>query len=185
MGSIGVAAALGLGGTYAQFTDTEEETFAFTAGGVDGKIRMGASYNGQDIQSFNDGYEGGELRNVEAPDGEGVGAELHLTDIKPGDYGCFTFLIKVENNPAWAASCIGYDHSRDGEVFEPEVEADDDLSEDQIGHTDVGSHGEIPENMLVLPFYKPAVTESTSARWDPCVFFDEENEEFNTKNYVG
>jgi predicted ribosomally synthesized peptide with SipW-like signal peptide len=185
LGSIGAASALGLGGTYAQFTDTEEETFAFTAGGIDGHIRWGASYNGQDVQSFNDGYEGGELKNVETPDGEGVGAELHFTDIKPGDYGCFSFLVKVENNPAWVASCIDYDGNYDGEVFEPEVEDDDHLDESQIGDTGVESPGEIPENMLVLPFYKPEVTESTLDQWDPCIFFDEEEEEFNYENYEG
>jgi predicted ribosomally synthesized peptide with SipW-like signal peptide len=196
LGSIGAATALGGVGTFAQFTDTEEETFTFTAGGVDGEIIWGASYNGNDVRQLpgSDTLDDGgvtsrdvdfSLTNVE----QGVDGEVHFSDVKPGDYGCFSFLIKVENNPAWAASCLDYTET-DGYAYEPELEEDDDhapLQESSAqgeAGTDYQSDGEFSNNMLVIPFYKNAVTSSTADRWNPCVFFDAENEEF-TADYRG
>lgn len=174
IGTIGAAAGLGGLGTYAQFTDTEETAVTFTAGGIDGRVRAGASYNGQDLQTFGNGV--GVLD-------DGIGLDVTLDDIKPGDHGCFSFGIEVTNNPAWVAACLGYKNSIDGEVFEPETDADGDVGGSQIGSTGVGSPGEIPENMLVIPFYGGAMPPSEP--FDPCVFFDPELEEFHTEAYQG
>jgi hypothetical protein len=51
----------------------------------------------------------------------------------------------------------------DNRVFEPEVDADDDVVSDQIGDTGVQSQGELAQNMLTLPYY-----DSDGS----CTFFD-------------
>jgi|AntRauTorcE11898_2_1112593.scaffolds.fasta_scaffold05119_3 predicted ribosomally synthesized peptide with SipW-like signal peptide len=205
IGGIGTATALGGIGTYAQFTDTEEESVTFTAGGVDGIVRYGANYNGNTVKSFGDGYVDNEdITNVTIEeDNGGVGLKVTLDDVKPGDYGCFSFGIQVQNNPAWVAACIGYENDTDGTVFEPEVEPDGDLEwdgndvvdsdGDVIGTYDpqadepiaenVGTNGELPHELLFIPFYGGQVSEG--GQFDPCIFFDSENEEFNPEAYEG
>lgn len=174
IGTIGVATA-GLGaGTMAQFTDTEEGSVSFSAGQIDGRVRAGASYNGEDLQTF----DGNGFSTLE----DGIGLDVELADIKPGDHGCFSFGIEVVNNPAWVAACLAVEGSTDGSVSEPEVDADGDLNASQIGST-ASSPGEIPENMLVIPFYGGQMPPSEP--FDPCVFFDPELEEFHVENYQG
>jgi len=205
LGGIGTATALGGIGTYAQFTDTEEESVTFTAGGIDGIVRYGANYNGNTVKSFQDGYaDNAELTNVTIEeDNGGVGLSFTLDDVKPGDYGCFSFGIEVQNNPAWAAACIGYKNDSDGTVFEPEVEPDGDLQWDGNNVTDNGggvlgtydpqsdepilenasTNGELPHELLFIPFYGGEVSEG--GQFDPCIFFDEETEEFDAAAYEG
>lgn len=177
IGTVGAAATLGGIGTLAQFTDTEETVQTFTAGGIDGMVRAGASYNGQDLQDFSSS-------DFEPQSEDGIGLDVTLDDIKPGDHGCFAFGISVENNPAWVAACLGYEGSIDGQVFEPEVQVDDDLGSSQIGAQGVDSDGELPAHLLTIPFYKGS-TEPTSDTWDPCVFFDPELGEFHVQGYEG
>jgi predicted ribosomally synthesized peptide with SipW-like signal peptide len=225
IGTIGAAVGLGGLGTAAQFTDTEENTFTFTAGGLDGTVEWGASYNGDDVQSFNSS-SGVSADNV-VVDGENVGAgvDAHFTDVKPGDFGCFSFRYKVENNPAWVAACVAINSDTDGQSFEPEEEIEDmdgdgtyeiqgktlpsgqeaegpygdDFDSDVKGSAQgaggnapyaadlYGSKGpgELAENMLILPFYKPPVDGGTSERFDPCIFFDNETESFDPHAYEG
>lgn len=179
LGAIGASGAAigiaGLGTTMGQFTDEERGAVTFTAGGIDGHVRAGASYNGEDLQNFSSS-------NFD-PQADGIGLDVTLDDVKPGDHGCFSFGIEVENNPAWAAACIGYEANTDGEVFEPEVEEDDDLNASQIGSQGVGSDGELDENVLVIPFYGGAMPPSEP--YDPCVFFDPELEEYHASAYQG
>lgn len=157
LGTIGAAGALGIGGTYAQFTDTEQDAITFTAGGIDGTIEMASGYNGNAV-------EGAEnLANLELEEtGDGVGSKLHLTDVKPGDYGSCCFAITVENNPAWVGSCVGYSNNSDGTEYEPEVEAetgDPEHDPDQ---------GELHENILMIPFYNDElVAEFFDSGWRP------------------
>lgn len=189
MGAIGAAGALGIGGTWAQFTDTEPGAgVTFTAGGVDGTVEAGASYNGNDVKAFNsEDFE--TLENVEGQGGPGL--NFHLTDVKPGDYGCLSFRINVENNPAWVAMCLGYENNIDGETFEPEVVdgegniVDQDLGGNTtlVGQGVQNTPGELAQNLAVMPFYKAPVTGQTAPEWDPCIFFDEENDEFTVQNY--
>lgn len=174
LGSIGAATIIGGAATYAQFTDTEETWAQFTAGAIDGRVIGGASYNGSSIQDLDASNFG--------PQADGIGLEVTLGDIKPGDFGCFSFGIEVENNPAYVASCLGYTDSTDGTVFEPEVHEDDDVSSSDIG-AQSSTDGEIPENMLVLPFYKGA--NHPASEWNPCQFFDVEDEEFGIEQYEG
>ena len=205
LGGIGTATALGGIGTYAQFTDTEEESVTFTAGGIDGIVRYGANYNGNTVKSFGGGYADNEdLTNVTIEeDNGGVGLSVTLDDVKPGDYGCFSFGIEVQNNPAWVAACIGYENDTDGTVFEPEVQPDGDLEWDGNNVTDsdgdvigtydpqsdepiaenVSTNGELPHELLFIPFYGGQVNEG--GNFDPCIFFDSENEEFNADLYNG
>lgn len=210
LGSIGMAGALGVGGTYAQFTDTEEDTLIFSAGGIDATVEYGASYNGNDVQSFNGGSSAGSLENVEVVEGEECGGlGFNLADVKPGDYGCFTFRFKLENNPSWGAACIGVGHDLDGEDFEPENEIEGEPGDYKQGpdplldkpnniHPDTGAPqtadadyygrkgiGELAENILVIPFYKQPVDQNTSEKFDPCVFFDEDTETFDPDAYEG
>jgi predicted ribosomally synthesized peptide with SipW-like signal peptide len=154
LGSIGLASAGAGLGTYAQFTDQEENSATFTAGGIDGEISWAGSYNGNEVT--------GQLENVRV-EGNDVVGDVHFTDVKPGDYGCVNFGITVSNNPAWVASCLHVTENIDNRVFEPEVEADDDLVEEQIGDTGVESSGELAQNMLTLPYY-----DSDGS----CTFFD-------------
>lgn len=193
LGGIGAATALGGFGTWAQFTDEESETVTFTAGGIDGTVMGRASYNGQDVSTFDDEFETQEVENVGYQESGALGLGISFDDVKPGDFGCFAFKITVENNPAWVAACLGVDNDIDGRAFEPELEAANEtnhaaLANDGEGgfaaQTSYSSPGELAENTLVIPFYKGA-TAPTQDRWDPCVFFDEENEEFNTEAYQG
>ncbi len=144
LGSIGLASAGAGLGTYAQFTDQEENSATFTAGGIDGEISWSGSYNGNPVSD--------QLENVRIEGNEVMG-DIHFTDVKPGDYGCVNFSIEVENNPAWVASCMGVKEDIDNRIFEPEVEADDDLDEGQIGDTGVESDGELAQNMYTIPYY--------------------------------
>lgn len=152
IGTIGTASALGLGGTYAQFTDTEENTATFTAGGIDGTISWTGSYSGNEVDDA--------LEHVDTS-GEGVEGSVHFSDVKPGDYGSVNFAIEVENNPAWVASCLDYSNNDDYKIFEPEAEADDDLNESDINVDGDGeldgepaeSTGELAQNLLTIPFY--------------------------------
>jgi len=194
IGTVGAAGALGSLGTYAQFTDTEEESYTFTAGGIDGEVRAGARYNGEIIKDFggSDGIsESGDLQNVEGFEESGaLGLQFELSDVKPGDWGCFSFGITVENNPAWVAACLGYTNSIDGRAFEPEAAVDGNHAEldenDPFGpNKSYESPGELPANLLFIPFYKGDSEASDNSRFDPCIFFDEENGEFNADNYEG
>lgn len=144
LGTIGAAAGIGGLGTYAQFTDTEGQDITFTSGGIDGRLSVSGSYNGNSISD--------DLTHVEAAEG-GVGAGLELTDVKPGDFGCFVFELEVLNNPAWVGSCVGFDNNYDGYVYEPEVEVDSDLAPEQIDTEAAESQGELAQNVLMLPFY--------------------------------
>lgn len=202
IGTIGAATALGGVGTYAQFTDTEGDSVTFSAGGIDGTVRYGASYNGNSIQEFDSGYSQPTLQNVEYDD-DGVGLNFDLTDVKPGDYGCFSFGIEVEDNPAWVAACIEYENDSDGTVWQPEVEEDGDLEWGQSVQTvgggsqtltrspetagpvaeDVQTNGELPHTTLFIPFYGGEMPPNEP--YDPCIFFDEENEEFDASAYEG
>lgn len=188
LGASGAVVGLGGLGTYAQFTDTEEDTITISAGGIDLLVRSGASYNGQDISNFDAGqFEPEDLpANVEGFEETGaLGLDFNLTDVKPGDYGCLSFGIEVTDNPAWVAACLGYENNIDGETFEPEVEADDDVNSSDVNASplSVDGQGEIPENMLVIPFYGGEMPPSEP--FDPCIFFDEENETFDASAYEG
>jgi predicted ribosomally synthesized peptide with SipW-like signal peptide len=142
LGTIGVAGGLGLGGTYAQFTDTEENSVTFTAGGIDGTIEWSGHYNGNDVT--------GDLTNVSVGEGASdVNGTVHFEDIKPGDFGCVNFKITVQNNPAWVASCLDYSNDIDYKNYEPEIEADDEVSTTGESETP----GELADNMLTIPYY--------------------------------
>ncbi len=194
IGTVGAAGALGSLGTYAQFTDQERESYTFTAGGIDGEVRAGARYNGEIIKDFggSDGIsETGDLENVEGfAESGALGLQFELSDVKPGDWGCFSFGITVQNNPAWVAACIDYKNSIDARAFEPEAEVDGDHAEldetDPFGASkSYDSPGELHKNLLVIPFYKGDSEPSDSSRFDPCIFFDEEQGEFDASAYQG
>jgi len=154
LGSIGLASAGAGLGTYAQFTDQEEQSVTFTAGGIDGQLSWGASYNKNQVAD--------ELTNVEVTD-TAAGVAFNLTDVKPGDYGSITFELEVTNNPAWVSSCVGYANDIDGRTFEPEVEADDDLDGSETDPVQNHPHGELADNLLIIPFYSDG----------PNTFFDD------------
>jgi predicted ribosomally synthesized peptide with SipW-like signal peptide len=166
IGSIGLAGALGVGGTYAQFTDTEGQTATFSAGGIDGTLVTNASYNGEQLN-------GQENPGYVTYDGEEAGATIHFEDVKPGDYGSFNFTLEVTNNPAWVGSCLGIDSDTDGQEFEPESKYEEDgigmqsgetsksFGQQNSDETDIyGSEGpgELAENLWVIPFYDSDAT---------------------------
>jgi predicted ribosomally synthesized peptide with SipW-like signal peptide len=186
LGGIGTATALGGIGTYAQFTDTEEQAVTFTAGGIDGELTWSGSYNGNPVE---DGLE-----NVTVgPSSEGVpgGVEVDVafTDVKPGDFGCVNFGITVANNPAWVAACLDVVADTDGDEFEPEAEIEDpngdgtyeqgdfpqaDEGDPQTDSPSSGGDlygragkGELAENIYTLPYYDSD---------GECVFFDPDEE---------
>ena len=161
MGAIGAAGALGIGGTYAQFTDTESQQATFSAGGIDGTLTTNASYLGEQL----DGSESPAVAELVEYDGETAGASIHFEDVKPGDYGSFNFTLEVQDNPAWVASCLGIEYDADYINYEPEVDEDGDVNSSNV---DVGSgftpenvsapqsgdySGELRDNMYIIPFY--------------------------------
>jgi predicted ribosomally synthesized peptide with SipW-like signal peptide len=149
MGVAGAAIGLGGVGTYAQLTDEEQNTFSFTAGGIDGTVEWGGSYNGQDIKSFNDGLQ--SQPNVVNPSGSnegGAGIEADFVDVKPGDFGCFSFKFQVQNNPAWVAACIAITRDVDGEEFGPEAAIEDP---DGDGDYEQGPDGLTDRNNEIQP----------------------------------
>jgi len=175
LGGIGTATALGGIGTYAQFTDTEDATMTFSAGGIDGTLSWGATYN-----SSGNTLDADEIVQQPTVQQNGVGLSLELDDVKPGDYGSIVFGIEVQNNPAWVASCLGIESDTDHIDYEPEVEADDDVSSanvDEDGSFDAQSSnpssdpGEVAENLFIIPFY---TEENPDSGDDPleATFFD-------------
>ena len=183
IGAAGAALGLGGVGTYAQFTDTEEQTATFSAGGIDGTITTVASYNGTALT-------GDEASSIVSLDGENAGATIHFEDVKPGDYGSFCFQLEVNNNPAWVASCTGIESSSDGTLWEPEaeLESQDDTTSgtyvqsnndamdnttytSQAGYSQNSSAdyygsegiGEMEENLLMIPYYNDSLEASF---WD-------------------
>ena len=149
IGTIGTASALGLGGTYAQFTDTEENSVTFTAGGIDGTLSWSGSYNGKDVDSHLDHV----TTDIEGSD---VGGTVHFSDIKPGDYGSVNFEIEVQNNPAWVASCLDYSNNIDYVNYEPEADVDGDVNKRNTGSDSKATtpgEGELAQNLLTIPYY--------------------------------
>jgi len=152
IGTIGTASALGLGGTYAQFSDTETESVTFTAGGIDGTLSWSGSYNGEDVESH--------LDNVTTDtEGSDVGGTVHFSDIKPGDYGSVNFEIEVQNNPAWVASCLDISDNIDHANFEPEIAADGNVTavnvngDGGLSGDPATTDGELAQHLLTLPYY--------------------------------
>ena len=151
IGSIGAAAGIGGFGTVAQLTDTEGQTGTFTAGAIDGVISTNVTYNGDDIT--------GDTSLVTV-DGQGAGATISFMDVKPGDYGTFNFSLEIENNPAWVGACLNIAENVDANNYEPEVEADSDVTAANAGPQSQGEYqsqtttpGELPENLYLIPFY--------------------------------
>lgn len=188
LGTVGAAAGLGGLGTYAQFTDTEQETFTFTAGGIDGMVEAGARYNGTVIHDFDgNSLNPADYDTVGGFDTSGaLGLSFDLTDVKPGDHGCFSFRIEVTNNPAWVAACVGIDNNVDGESFEPEVDPDPHVDAADVGASalNVDGEGDLADSILTIPFYKPP-DQSPSGVWNPCIFYDEDSESYDPALYDG
>jgi len=171
IGTIGAASALGLGGTYAQFSDTEDRAVTFTAGGLDGTLDWSGSYNGTTVDDTEDG-EFSSAITVE-PDLEASGyndravpIDVHFDDVKPGDYGCVNFSLEVQDNEAWVASGINVVDNYDYKNFEPEIGADGDLNESSVNVDPetgnltsqddaamVDGEGELAQNIYALPYY--------------------------------
>jgi predicted ribosomally synthesized peptide with SipW-like signal peptide len=153
LGSIGMAGALGVGGTYAQFTDTEGVQATFGAGEVNGVIDYAASYNGSEVASGTDSDAGFDAQTeVESDDTGGVAFSYALEDIKPGDYGSVVFGTTVQTNPAWPILCLGVDHSAENGIVESEVAAEQ-AANPFLGFNDLNEEGELEENLLMIPFY--------------------------------
>lgn len=169
LGSIGAASALGIGGTWAQFSDTEEKAVTFTAGGIDGKLEWSGSYNGNEV--------GSDLTHVNInPSENGAAVDVAFTDIKPGDFGCVNFDITIQNNPAWVASCLDVVSDDDWKTYEPEVDADDDIDEMSDGMLENGN-GELAENIYTIPYYDGDGS---------CTFFDPDGlTDFDSLTYEG
>lgn len=160
LGSIGVASALGLGGTYAQFTDTEAVQVTFGAGELNGVIDYAASYNGEEVTSGEDSDADFSAEDeIAAGDTSGVAFSFSLSDIKPGDYGSVVFEVDVQTNPAWPILCLGADNSQENGIVESEVVAEQEANP-SLGFDDLNSEGELEENIWMVPFYDANVESS-------------------------
>jgi hypothetical protein len=151
IGSIGAAAGIGGLGTVAQLTDTEGQSATFTAGAIDGTISTNLTYNGDDLT--------GDTSLVTL-DGEGAGATVNFIDVKPGDYGTINFTLEVTNNPAFVGACLNVAEDVDAKNYEPEVEADSEVTAANAGPESEGEYqsqtntdGELAENIYLIPFY--------------------------------
>ena len=161
MGSIGVAAALGLGGTYAQFTDTEAVQGSFGAGELNGVSDYAASYNGEEVASGEDSDADFSAESeINAGDTSGVAFSHSLTDIKPGDYGSIVFGAEVNTNPAWPILCLGKDNSQENGIVESEAAAENANYNGNRGVPDLKSSGELEQNIRMVPFYDTNVDSS-------------------------
>ena len=177
IGTIGAASALGLGGTYAQFSDTEDRAVTFTAGGLDGTLDWSGSYNGTKVGS--DGEFSSAITvetDLEASgyNDRAVPIDVHFDDVKPGDYGCVNFTLEVQDNEAWVASGINVVDNYDYKNFEPEIGADGDVSETNV-NPETGNltspsaaatadgEGELAQNIWAIPYYDNDAS---------CSFFD-------------
>jgi hypothetical protein len=153
---------------------------AFQAGGIDGSMSYGATYN-----SSGDTLDDDEVVALETSQqngGEPV-VTLELPDVKPGDYGSITFGLEVENNPAWVASCLNIQEDVDHLNYESEISADDDVNSSntdgfdaqdtagEVQSTQSTTPGELAENMYIIPFY---TEENPDSGDDPlaATFFD-------------
>ena len=188
IGSIGLAGALGVGGTYAQFADTEQRAVTFTAGGIDGEISWDGSYNGNHVE---DGLANVSLSPAEmtATDhlGNGVAIDVHFDDVKPGDFGCVNFGITISDNPAWVASCLNVLENVDYKNFEPEIDADGDVTSENVDSSGeltsqsaaalAANEGELAQNIYTIPYY-----DSDGS----CTFFDPNGlTDFSSLTYDG
>jgi len=184
IGSIGAAVGLGGIGTYAQFSDTEENTVTFTAGGIDGEISWAGSYNGSDkIDGSNPNVDLGPIE----VQGGSITTDVHFKDVKPGDFGCVNFGITVANNPAWVASCLNITQDKDYLNYDAEVEADDDIDTENVEFNSAGEasydgssggrgkDGELDETIYTIPYYDSD---------NDCLFFDP-GDPFDTSDYDG
>lgn len=204
IGSIGLAGALGVGGTYAQFSDNEERTVTFTAGGIDGQLSWSGSYNGEHIDSDTskvslstaEAYDTEDAEDMTANSGGQYGdnsipIDVHFEDVKPGDYGCVNFSLTVANNPAWVASKLKVLENIDYKNFEPEIAADSNVTQTNVDATgaptgitlddgvpqgEAGEQGDLAQNIYTIPYYDSN---------DSCVFFDPSTDEFVTQDYDG
>jgi len=190
IGAAGAAIGLGGIGTVAQLSDTESNAVTFTAGGLDGEISWSGSYNGDpvgstDLVSMSTDYEGSGYNNRAVP------IDVMFNDVKPGDYGCVNFSIEVQSNAAWVASGLNVLENIDYKNYEPEVDADpnvssanagleadseftatsyDDLSGEQL------TQGELAQNIYALPYYDGDGS---------CTFFDASSNQFDATKYDG
>lgn len=164
LASIGAATTLGGAATFAQLTDTEAVQATFTAGEINGVIDYAASYNGDEVASGDQGdTPTPDLENQTEFDeavGGGVAFSYSLSDIKPGDYGSIVFGATVQTNPAWPILCVGVDNNNENGISEAEAPAENAQFNGNRGFPDLNSSGELPANMLMIPFYDTNVDSS-------------------------
>jgi predicted ribosomally synthesized peptide with SipW-like signal peptide len=135
---VAVVAAVAVGATTAFFSDTETSTGnTFTAGSIDLKVDSECHYwlydpshpdavVGGDMDGYWDqGCDGwGDWEETDLEDG--VHKFVHVTDLKPGDWGENTISLHVYDNDAWGVwNWLMFDNDENG-CTEPEE--DDDLS---------------------------------------------------------
>ena len=129
---IGVAAAIGIGGTFAYLSDTETSSGnTFTAGILDLKIDNTCHYDGMVCQSSVWAEE--EVGSSRYPEllGQACGCTwtatdltnqlfFNFSDIKPGDDGEDTVSLRVIDNEAWACAQITNLENQENNCNEPE-----------------------------------------------------------------
>ncbi|WP_152041007.1 SipW-dependent-type signal peptide-containing protein [Salinigranum salinum] len=203
MGSIGLAGALGIGGTYAQFSDTEERAITFTAGGIDGQLEWSGSYNGEHIDSDtshvtlepSDALDTGDTSGMTADTGglygeNSIPIDVHFDDVKPGDYGCVNFTLTVQDNEAWVASKMNVLENVDYKNYEPEIAADGNVTQTNVDNSgalnasaldadgevvgEAATQGDLAQNIYTIPYYDSD---------DSCQFFDGSG--FDAQGYNG
>jgi len=112
---IGVAAAVGIGGTIAYFNDTETSTGnTFTAGAIDLKIDNHSWYNG--IYQSDLSWELDDLTGH---------LFFNFSDLKPADWGEDTISVHANGNDAWACMDFNLYNADDNGLVEPEADAGD------------------------------------------------------------
>lgn len=195
IGAAGAAVGLGGIGTVAQLSDTEEQSVTFTAGGLDGVLSWQGSYNGEPVADSPFVTMGQDVTGMTADSGgiygdNSIPIDVHLDDVKPGDYGCVNFSIEVQSNEAWVASGLNVVENIDYKNYEPEVDSDPNVTQANAGpESETGdftassydelsgeqlTQGELAQNIWALPYYDGDGT---------CTFFDSSSSQFDASAY--
>lgn len=134
LGVVGTGAVLGGAGTAALFNDEERsDSNTMEAGTLD--LTMDWEYTAnQDV----------DVAGTQEGSG-GAGASFHIGDLKPGDDGTVTVNFTPESNPAWIWLKMEQSADKEGQVTEPEEEAEGG---------DVGTEGELDEEMRASVEYE-------------------------------
>lgn len=129
-GMVGAGLTVGGSGAFALFSDSERsEDNTVTAGTLDLELDWVKYYHGRTLQT-----------EVQAPTSN-PGPLFELDDVKPGDCGGGGISVHLNGNPAYVYTTLDVTGNTEGDIVEPEEDADGEDDSDV---------GELAENIRVV-----------------------------------